>query len=166
MQQFIFLPQGANVILRRVSKWKDPLGTDSERKFAEERKRAVLRILVDHGASVDFACPSTGETALMRVAEQGHHFVSRLLLEFGADPAKRREGDEKTAEEIAEYHGYFALAVQIRKFHVQVVMQVPALLQRGGAEDVASLVRDMVQGEGTGGKEDSPRSDGLPGFGM
>ena len=61
----------------------------------------AARLLIEAGATVDAACPTTLFTPLQAAAKQGHAETVRLLLAAGADAAARnRRG--KTARDLAQ----------------------------------------------------------------
>ena len=68
---------------------------------AASGKYAAARLLIEAGATVDAACPTTLFTPLQAAAKQGHAETVRLLLAAGADAAARnRRG--KTARDLAQ----------------------------------------------------------------
>ncbi|CAJ1429361.1 unnamed protein product [Effrenium voratum] len=58
------------------------------------------RTLLEEGADVEQPHPETGETLLMEAAREGDFVACELLLEFRADPLRRRR-DDKTAITLA-----------------------------------------------------------------
>ncbi len=75
----IFLQRGADPNLKTDYDW--PLMVRAAGKGYTE----ICRLLLDAGAAIDAATPSTHHTALMRAATGGHSRAVALLLERGAD---------------------------------------------------------------------------------
>ncbi|KAJ1323252.1 serine/threonine-protein phosphatase 6 regulatory ankyrin repeat subunit B [Microdochium nivale] len=67
--------------------------SSEERDILQQRRRAIIGMLIDHGADVDFRDGERGMTPLMRAAEAGFADVVHLLLERGASvDARDKEG--------------------------------------------------------------------------
>jgi len=72
-------------------------------QYALSGKTSAVKLLLDHGASIDGEDSQYGNTALHAAAMNGNLEVVQLLVERGADPSIRNQEGRTPYEEAAEF---------------------------------------------------------------
>jgi hypothetical protein len=94
-------------------------------------REAMVRMLLQHGASVNLQSPG-GVTALMDAASNGHTTVVQVLLDAKAD-ASPQNANNYTALMIAEHYKHAATAQQLRQHAKQQTPEAKAAAAQAAA---------------------------------
>lgn len=130
----VFLKRGADPNLRLM--YGGPLVTLS----ASCGRAEVVRLLVDAGADVNAAAPSTGFNPLLIAAKDGDLELTRLLVERGADlEARIRSG--ATPLMLAALHGH----VEVTQFLLERGARVNAAANKGATALILAAGRGHTE---------------------
>jgi hypothetical protein len=80
---------------------------------AENGNVRLGKLLLDHGAFVNEAKSTTGNTPLFMAVQNNHPAMLSLLLSFDADPNKRNDIQLYSPLEIAIFQGHLKLVAQL-----------------------------------------------------
>ncbi len=123
-------------------------GTTALMYASESGDTAMIRVLLEHGASIDLGNPDdAGMTPLMYAAWGCHHEAVTLLLENGADCHPRRTGyyAADSTRVCKTVFGDTVLTLGLRRGCLPVVQ---ALLEAGADPNVRVVREDVVLGSG------------------
>ena len=111
-------------------------------QLVASRYASIVRMLLAQGAHADEEDPETGSTPLNEAARKGHTEIVQLLLEHGADPARRDHTGATPLENAAHGRHAEVMDLLLKPGSAAAAQAGPLLIEAAikGQTEVADLL--------------------------